>query len=228
MPSEATEWSRPKLVEVKGDEPTQPEPEVELEPQFTSVPVAAHRQRTNYPAGEVPSWQDKLVQRVAEVAVVAMPIPLRVLDVGCGDARVLTELILRIPYAELYVALDPRPDAVPDELRATEPRLSVVRAAAEALPLPDASFDLVIASLSLTLWADERAGAAELARVVSDNGKVIVVELRKAQLTGRNRVSGVKEITALLEAEGLGVERVETVHRSAVGAASAHAFIASP
>ena len=103
-----------------------------------------------------------------------------------------------------------------------------MRAAAEALPLTDASFDLVIASLSLTLWADQRAGAAELARVVSDNGKVVVVELRKAQVTGRNRVHGVKETTALLEAAGLGVERVETVHRSAVGAPLAHAFIASP
>ena len=216
MPSEAAEWSRPRLVEVNP------------EPQFTSVPIQPARTRLTFPAGELPSWHGKLVQQVAEVAVVAMPIPLRVLDVGCGDAALLAELILRIPYAELYVALDPRPDAVPADLRATEPRLSVVRGAAEALPLPDASFDLVIASLSLTLWADERAGAAELSRVVSDNGKVIVVELRKAQLTGRNRVSGVKEISALLEAQGLDVERVETVHRSPLGAPLAHAFIASP
>jgi SAM-dependent methyltransferase len=206
----------------------EPVPAAIHEPQFTSVPIAARHSPTQYPVGEVPPWQGKLVQRVAEVAVVAMPIPLRVLDVGCGDARLLAELILRVPSAELYVGLDPRRDAVPAELRATEPRLSVIRAVAEALPLPDASFDLVIASLSLTLWSDQRAGAAELARVVSDNGKVVVVELRKAQITGRNRVSGVKEITALLEAAGLAVERVETVHRSALGAPLAHAFIASP
>ena len=70
-----------------------------------------------------------------------------ILDVGCGDARLLTELILRIADAELYVGLDPRRDAVPAHVRANEPRLSVVRAAAEALPLPDASFDLVLASM---------------------------------------------------------------------------------
>jgi SAM-dependent methyltransferase len=184
--------------------------------------------RAAYPAGSRPSFADKLVEKVADVAVVAMPIPRRVLDVGCGGAQLLSELILRIPYAELYVGVDPRSNAVPDAVRDREPRLSVVQAAAEALPFPSGSFDLVIASLSLTLWMDQAAGAVELARVVSDNGRVVIIEGRKPQLSGRNRVHGAKELTRLLESAGLKVERVQTVLRSATKVSLAHAFIAAP
>lgn len=199
-------------------------------PRFTSVPVSrapmTRRPHSEYALGSVPAWRDKLLERAADVAVAAMPIPLRVLDVGCGDARLLSELILRVPYAELYVGVDPRPDAVPEDVRAQEPRLSVVRGAAEALPFADASFDLVLATLSLGVWLDQKAGAAELARVVSDNGKVIVVETKHS--AARNRPHSVKDITALLESAGLGIERVENVHRSPIGVSLAHAFIAFP
>jgi len=237
------------------EEPVADEPELQAEPEptpepapeampapdpapvFTSAPVSLppairppmyRRPRANYSVGESPPWREKLIERIADVAVAAMPIPLRVLDVGCGDGQVLSELILRVPYAELYVALDPRPGAVSEQVRAREPRLSVVRGAAEALPLPDASFDLVLATLSLGLWQDQKAGAAELARVVSDNGKVIVVEAKKTQASGRHRAHSVKDITRLLESAGLEIERIENVHRSPVGVSLAHAFIAFP
>jgi ubiquinone/menaquinone biosynthesis C-methylase UbiE len=113
-------------------------------------------------------------------------------------------------------------------VRAQEPRLSVVRGAAEALPLPDASFDLVLATLSLGVWLDQQAGVAELARVVADNGRVIVVETKKPQSSGRHRAQSVKDITGLLESAGLTMQRVENVHRSLTGVSLAHAFIALP
>lgn len=236
------DWSTPTLIGMKAatGAPELPEPEPEPEadsppepvPVFTSVPVAAvpvrRRPRAQYQPGHFPSWHDQLLERAADAAVVASPIPLRVVDVGCGDGRLLAELILRVPSAELYIGVDPRPDAVSPALRATEPRLSVVQAAAEALPLPDASFDLVVAMLSLGVWLDQRAGVAELARIVSDNGKVVIVEAKKAQPSGRNRVRGVKGISELLESAGLVVEQVETLHRSAMQMPLAHALVASP
>jgi ubiquinone/menaquinone biosynthesis C-methylase UbiE len=118
----------------------------------------------------------------------------------------------------MYVGLDPLPGVISDARRASDPRLSLVRGAAEALPFPDACFDLVIATMSVRYWLDQSAGVAELARVVSDTGKVVVVEATNT--AGR--------IAELLEAAGLTVERTETVSRSRLGLAQARAFIAVP
>jgi SAM-dependent methyltransferase len=236
LPESESESEPEPVADLEPDRDRQAEPAPEAVPDpgpmFTSVPVSStpvsRRPRVNYRIGESPSWRQKLIERVADLAVATMPIPLRVLDVGCGDGQLLSELILRVPYAELYVGLDPRPDAVFEEVRSREPRLSVVRGAAEAIPLPDASFDLVLATLSLGLWLDQKAGIAELARVVSDNGKVIVVEAKKTQRSGRQRAHSVREISRLLESAGLEIERIENVHRSPVGVSLAHAFIAFP
>ena len=187
-------------------------------------PVTARRARVNYQQGTVPDGHQALVEHAADVAVAAMPIPLRVLDVGCGAGALLAEMILRVPYAEAYVGVDPLPDLVPDELRDSDPRLGVIRAAAEALPFPDASFDLVIAMWSLEYWQDQRAGLAELSRVVGQHGKIVLVE----PTSGEGRVHGPKDIARMLETAGVRLERTETVGRSRFGLASARAYVAAP
>jgi ubiquinone/menaquinone biosynthesis C-methylase UbiE len=192
----------------------------------SDAPVA-RRPRMRYEQGAVASWHPQLIERAADVAVAAMPIPLRVLDVGAGDARLLNELIVRVPQAELYVGVDPVPDLVPRFQRATEPRLSLVRAAAEALPFPDASFDLVIAAMSFAYWTDQRVGVAELARVVTDNGTVVLAESTHPGGSGRGRARSGKDITQLLRAAGLHVDRIETLRRSLLRRPLATAFICS-
>ena len=192
--------------------------------QYYTPPVAARRPQVSYERGTVPDGHQAVVEQAADVAVSAMAIPLRVLDVGCGDGSLLAELILRVPYAESYVGLDPLPDLVPAELRDSDPRLGVVRGAAESLPFADASFDLVVAMYSFAYWNDQRAGLAELARVVADNGKVVVVE----PTSGGGRVHNPKEIGEMLSAAGLTLERTETVGRSRLRMATARAYVAAP
>jgi SAM-dependent methyltransferase len=220
----------------------EPEPEPEPErlhqlrppppPARTSTPppppMRPSRARIAYDRGSVGDDHAKLVEQAADVAVAAMPIPLRVLDVGCGDGKLLAELILRVPYAELYVGVDPIPGVMPDVQLDSDPRLCLVRAAAESLPFPDSCFDLVITTMSFAYWKDQRKGIAELGRVVARTGKVVLVEPTGGDAKGKGRLHGEKDISYVLERAGLELEHTETVGRSRMGKAQARAFIAIP
>jgi SAM-dependent methyltransferase len=232
---EVPELEQPVHVEepVQLEQPVQVEEPVQLdappEPPPPSFFVPARRQRVRYERGQVASWHAELIERAADVAVAAMPIPLRVLDVGCGDGHLLAELILRVPYADWYVGVDPAPGVISAARRASDPRLTLVQGAAESLPFADASFDLVLATMSFGYWPDQRAGAEELARVVSDNGRVVVVEPTSGGgLKGKNRARTPKQISDLLADAGLVVDRTEVVYRSPLRLPMARAFIASP
>jgi SAM-dependent methyltransferase len=190
--------------------------------------VQTRRASVAYDRGTVGDDHAKVVERAADVAVSVMPIPLRVLDVGCGDGQLLAELILRVPYAELYVGVDPIPGVMPDVQLDSDPRLCLVRAAAESLPFPDSCFDLVIATMSFGYWKDQRKGVGELARVVARTGKVVLVEPTGGEGKGKGRLHGEKDISYVLERAGLELERTETVDRSRLGKAQARAFIAIP
>lgn len=70
---------------------------------------------------------------------------LRLLEVGCGDGRLLRHYA---DHAGLAVGVDPDPDEA--ALARTElPRASFALARAEALPFPDSSFDAVVFAWSL-------------------------------------------------------------------------------
>jgi SAM-dependent methyltransferase len=47
-----------------------------------------------------------------------------------------------------------------------------------SLPFADASFDLVVSTLSMHHWADPRAGLAEIGRVLRPGGRALVWDLR--------------------------------------------------
>jgi len=89
---------------------------------------------------------------------------MRVLDVGCGKAHLLHDLAVAVPGLEV-VGVDPSAWALTHTLDTIRPRL--VRARAEALPLPDAHFDLVI---SLNTLHNLRLPA--LAAAVGEIGRV--------------------------------------------------------
>lgn len=48
----------------------------------------------------------ELAERTADAALAAMPVPLRILDIGCGYGELLREFVARVPYCRAYVGLD--------------------------------------------------------------------------------------------------------------------------
>ncbi len=104
---------------------------------------------------------------------------LTVLDLGAGNAW----LAARATNAGLHaVAIDVRTDAV-DGLGAARPfvaasegRLHCIAGAFDALPLPDASADLVVFNASLHYATDLASTLAEARRVVRAGGRVAILD----------------------------------------------------
>jgi len=99
-----------------------------------------------------------------------------VLDLGCGDGLLLEVLHARHGDAVALSGVD----MSPDELEAARVRLgpapvTLYEAQAQALPLPDASFDAVISHMALMLMSDLDTVVAELARVLRPGGLLAAV-----------------------------------------------------
>lgn len=94
----------------------------------------------------------------------------RVLEVGAGTglvSRFLLELGANL------TAVEPDPQ-MRDVLERETPGLRVIDAVAEALPLGDASMDVTVVS-SAWHWFEQPAATLELARVLVDGGRAIVM-----------------------------------------------------
>ncbi|MFQ5426634.1 MAG: class I SAM-dependent methyltransferase [Gaiellales bacterium] len=98
------------------------------------------------------------------------PVRGRALDLGCGEGRVARDLEA-LGYD--VAAVDASPTMV-EHARAASPRLEVVAAEAAAMPFADASFDLVVAFMSLMNVDDLDAVVAETARVLVPAGLLCI------------------------------------------------------
>lgn len=105
-----------------------------------------------------------------------------VLEIGSGPGVLALEIATRLPEAQI-VGADLAGAMVE---RATERarrdgvlgRVRFELADAAALPLPDASFDAVVSTLSLHHWADPGAVFGEIGRVLRPGGVALVYDLR--------------------------------------------------
>lgn len=148
------------------------------------------------PAGAVPSpniWQHPTTYEVEnramdpdgrlEAAMTALvPAPgwagRTVLDLGCGTGFHLSRFAELAGPAGTVVGVEPHPNLLALARRRTRrlPTVDVVAGTAQAVPLPDASVDVVHARWAYFFGPGCEPGLAELTRVVRRGGTALVVD----------------------------------------------------
>jgi SAM-dependent methyltransferase len=142
----------------------------------------------------------------------------RVLDLGAGTGK-LTAVLVALGADVIAVEPDP---AMLAGLRRVLPDVRALPGSAEAVPLPDASVDAVLAGHSMH-WFDMDVAGSELARVLVPGGILAglwnVMDDRVGWVAGLHRVSGSAAIGAR---DLLSSWRAETagVHLPATGVAA--------
>jgi SAM-dependent methyltransferase len=97
----------------------------------------------------------------------------KVLDVACGTGALTRTAQARLGPNGTVVGLDPNPGmlAVAKELA---PAIDWRRGTAEAIPFPDASFDVVVSQFGLMFFADRAQALREMLRVLVPQGRLVV------------------------------------------------------
>lgn len=182
----------------------------------------------DYGAGRAGRWRARVAARSADVALAEVPVPLRVLDVGCGTGMLLRELVERLPNVLEIVGVDPSEGMLRVAREDSPGRIGFVRADAERLPFDDGHFDLVVSTLSFHHWHAQAAGLNEIARVLAPSGSFVLVDLSARWIRrtpGREDVRNPADIGAALRAARLAVHRREVVKRH-LGLPHVRAFVA--
>lgn len=123
----------------------------------------------------------KLYAKVAaDAAASGLPDGARVLDVGTGPGRIPRRLAAERPAWEIHgVDLEPR---MIEYARAHDPegRVAFTVGDVTSLPYPDATFDLIVSSLSQHHWADVDGAIRDLRRVLRPGGRLWIYDARFA------------------------------------------------
>ena len=111
---------------------------------------------------------------------------LDVVDVGMGTGLVAKAILSITGEPERLIGVDPSPGMIaqaglPAAVRCLDGR-------AEALPLPDASADVITLGYALRHIADLAAAFAEFARVLKPGGRVLILEITRPEGAVANTV----------------------------------------
>jgi ubiquinone/menaquinone biosynthesis C-methylase UbiE len=110
------------------------------------------------------------------IAEAALSAGERVLDVACGTGVVARLAAERLGAGGTVAALDVNP-AMLAAARSTPSSGATIQwyeTAAEAMPLPDDTFDVVLCQLGLQFVTDKKAALREMRRVLAPGGRVLV------------------------------------------------------
>jgi ubiquinone/menaquinone biosynthesis C-methylase UbiE len=141
----------------------------------------------------------------------------RILDVGCGHGRSLTELAARASEGRV-VGADPSELMVEIAARRNRPLIEaacvdVVLATVESLPFADDVFDKVLCVHVLYFWKDLDVSLREIARVLKPGGRLGLLFRTKADLAAVAsfppeiyRFPALADVTAALERVALNVD----------------------
>jgi ubiquinone/menaquinone biosynthesis C-methylase UbiE len=117
-------------------------------------------------------------QTALRLALQLLPQARRVLDVGCGTGRLLRHARPCYPTAQLVgVDLAGRMVATASTITPTKLAVRYVHGRAECLPFTNDVFDLVFTTLSPRHWTDLSAGIAEIGRVLTPGGLLVVADV---------------------------------------------------
>lgn len=114
------------------------------------------------------------------------PVSGQILEVGCGPGHLAIRLSQH-GFTVTALDLDPGMIKRAQTKQSTTDRHSYappdfqVGDVAE-LPFPDATFDVVVSTLSMHHWADRAAGLAEIGRVLKPGGRVVIWDFRPGVL----------------------------------------------
>ncbi|MQA94848.1 MAG: methyltransferase domain-containing protein [Streptosporangiales bacterium] len=132
----------------------------------------------------------------------------RMLDLGCGSGVMLVTAGTLLPHGhavgvDRWLAWqqrgsDPRTCLANAAALGVSDRVRVATADMTALPFPDASFDLVTASLSVQTLRDRalrRAAVAEAVRVLRPGGRLLILDFTHTrQYAADARAAGLREV----------------------------------
>jgi ubiquinone/menaquinone biosynthesis C-methylase UbiE len=154
-------------------------------------------------------------------AAAALPAPRAILDIGCGTGLLLRQAAHRFESSELTGI-----DAAEEMIRVAQssaPERDPVRflqATAEELPFADASFDLVVTTMSFHHWADQARALHEVRRVLVAGGLFVLTDavpvgwLRWVLArSGHARFNGPSALVGMLREAGLPMDRHVAVPR---------------
>ncbi len=100
----------------------------------------------------------------------------RVLDVACGTGVVARLASQQVGATGTVAGLDINPGMLAVARSATPPDMPIEwhEASAEAMPLPDESFDVVLCQMGLQFMPDKHAALREMQRVLVHGGRLIL------------------------------------------------------